>query len=139
MPFSYWFSSLPRRCLPAAAAPTRTPAETLPFPPRRLPPRPPRRPGLPPRPPRCPALSLLPTPPSTTATALWTEWTTSRKTPPPVRVQLVSDNTPGQFAPVHIIPCVSVSPSAPAPADEVHGFWESRQCCMGNPRPGTAS
>lgn len=75
----------------------------------------------------------------TTATALWTEWTTSRKTPPPVRVQLVSDNTPGQFAPVHIIPCVAALPSAPAPADEVHGFWESRQCCMGNPRPGTAS
>ena len=40
---------------------------------------------------------------------------------------------------VHITQCVSVSPSAPAPADEVHGFWESRQCCMGNPRPGTAS
>ena len=78
-------------------------------------------------------------PTTTTATALWTGWTTLRKTPPPVRVQLVSDNTPGQFAPVHIIPCVSVSPSAPAPADEVHGFWESRQCCMGNPRPGTAS
>lgn len=75
----------------------------------------------------------------TTATALWTGWTTSRKTPPPVRVQLVSDNTPGQFAPVHITQCISVSPSAPAPADEVHGFWVSRQCCMGNPRPGTAS
>lgn len=56
-----------------------------------------------------------------------------------VRVRLVSDNPPGRFAPVHIIPCAAVSPFAPAPADEAHGFWGSRRCCTENPRPGTAS